>query len=562
MLRSLAFLCFAAVPALAQTVLQPLRASELVPSVGGKWAGPFWPPIAASGELTHALYVPPNDAGGSPVGQVFFVANQYRNCNVTFDPNAHSLVWAWDPANPNAIASLQHVPNTQREELWCSGHAIAPNGDLWSFGGTDLTQPCYFGSSGVFRWSPASAWQAVGSLDPLAPRWYPCAIEMGTPTGSQFLVLGHEQRPIGPEETHQILDLASGTASPLFFNIVADAACQPGAARARFMGYPWTHWLAAGAPFVSGPLETEKYYGCAAPNGSFRWQRAPSAARMREAGNSLHFLDWLPSGREESIYLIGGLSSFLGPGAKSGAADWYVLDSMESIRAPAPNSSANWQNEPSLRFNRRHAVSVQTPDGDFIVVGGIGWTGPSNPGGSMVARTTPEHYDRAHARWTSLNPQAVPRSYHSLALLLRDGRILSAGGVLDPGHSVEIFSPPYLFRGPRPTVVTAPSALGYCNGAPCGSFTLTVDLGAADDPVQKVSLLRPASVTHGFDQNQRFVELPIQASSQPDPVNLPLRWDLQVALPDDWNVAPPGWYLLFAVSRLGIPAIGEYVRIR
>lgn len=560
--RSLATLALLAAPGWAQTVLQPLKSTELVPAVGGKWSGPYSPPVVSTGEITHAIYVPPNDAGSAPLGQVFFFSNQYRNCNVPWDPTDHTRVWQWDPSNPNALAAVHDVPNTMRESLWCSGHALTSSGDVLVLGGTDMTQPCYFGSPAIYRWSPASAWQAAGSLDPLAPRWYPCVVQMGTPSGEQFLILGHEQKPVGAEETHQILDLSAGTLSQLFFNVVGDPSCQPTAARARLMGYPWTHWLSVGVPFVSGPLDTEKFYGCAQANGSFRWLAAPAASRMREAGNSLHFLDRTPLGRLESVYLIGGLSSFIGPGSKSGAADWYVLDTMESITSPGPGSGSVWQDEPAMTFDRRHAVSVQLPDGNFVVVGGIGWEGPSDPSGSMVARVTPELFDRRNGRWQMLNAQRRPRSYHSVALLLRDGRILSSGGVLDLAHSVEIFSPPYLFRGPRPTVVLAPSTLGYCGGSPCGTFGFTLDLGDAQDPIERVSLLRPASVTHGFDQNQRYVELAIASSSQPDPSALPLRWDLEVELPEDWHVAPPGWYMLFAVTRRGIPAIGEFVRIR
>ncbi|MCE9593519.1 MAG: DUF1929 domain-containing protein [Planctomycetes bacterium] len=568
MLRSLAAIALLAAVASAQSIqsstpLAPASPRErvLLPSVGGRWDGPYSPPVISTGEITHAVYVPPNDAGGAPVGQILFIANQYRNCANPFDPAQHTQVWHWDPAAPGAIASVDDVPNSMRESLWCSGHALAPNGDWWVVGGTDMTMPCYTGSSGIYRWAPASGWTAMTPLDPLAPRWYPCAIQIGSPTGTQFLVLGHEQKPIGPEETHQILDVATGTVGALYLNQVADDHCQPTASRASLGTYPWTHWLCTGMPFVTGPMADEKYFGCPLPGGGFRWIRGTPGTRMREAGNSVHFLDWTAAGRQESIYILGGLSSFLGPGGGSGLADWYVLDSMESIHAPAVGAGSTWSDEPSMEFDRRHAVSVQLPNGDFIALGGIGWDGPSDPSGVKVPRTTPELFDRAKGAWRRLNAQVRPRTYHSVAVLLRDGRIVSAGGVLDPQHTVEIYSPPYLFRGPRPTVVRAPTSIGYCATPPCATFTFTVEYGEASDAIRKVTLLRPSSITHGFDENQRYVELGIASRRQPDPLGQPLRWDLEVLLPEDWNVAPPGWYMLFAVSAQGVPTIGEWLRV-
>ena len=70
-----------------------------------------------------------------------------------------------------------------------------------------------------------------------------------------------------------------------------------------------------------------------------------------------------------------------------------------------------------------------------------------------------ELWDPATETWTTLASMATYRGYHSTAFVLPDGRVVSAGGE-DVGANAEIFSPPYLFQGPRPTITAAPDQRG------------------------------------------------------------------------------------------------------
>ena len=68
--------------------------------------------------------------------------------------------------------------------------------------------------------------------------------------------------------------------------------------------------------------------------------------------------------------------------------------------------------------------------------------------------------------WTDVASLTDGREYHSTALLLPDGRVLMAGGGQLPGRATniyngEIYSPPYLFKGARPTISAAPSLVQY-----------------------------------------------------------------------------------------------------
>jgi hypothetical protein len=137
--------------------------------------------------------------------------------------------------------------------------------------------------------------------------------------------------------------------------------------------------------------------------------------------------------------------------------------------------------------------------------------------------------------------------YHSTTLLLPDGRVLHAGSGDGPGLprelNAEIFSPPYLFLRPRPIIADAPDAVGYGQQF----FLASPNAGQA----VRVTLVRPASVTHAFDQNQRFIELDFRKTAG----------GVTVTGPRSNAVAPPGPYLIFILNGDGVPSVGSIMRV-
>ncbi|HET6379494.1 MAG TPA: LamG-like jellyroll fold domain-containing protein [candidate division Zixibacteria bacterium] len=107
----------------------------------------------------------------------------------------------------------------------------------------------------------------------------------------------------------------------------------------------------------------------------------------------------------------------------------------------------------------------------------------------------------------------------------------------------EIFAPPYLFAGPRPTITGAPASITY--GSPF--FVETPD-GAS---IASVTLLRPGAVTHDLDQDQRYVPLAFE----------PAAGGLDVQAPANGTIAPPGYYILFLVNSAGVPSVAEFVQV-
>jgi hypothetical protein len=145
----------------------------------------------------------------------------------------------------------------------------------------------------------------------------------------------------------------------------------------------------------------------------------------------------------------------------------------------------------------------------------------------------------------------IARLYHSVALLLPDGSVLSGGGGA-PGPqtnlTVEIYYPPYLFTNsgafaPRPTITSSPGRITYGQ-----RFAVGVNSAAG---IQRATFIKTASVTHSFNFEQRFMELTF----------IPNTGGLLVQAPASAALAPPGNYLLFVIDKSGVPSVAKIVPI-
>ncbi len=191
------------------------------------------------------------------------------------------------------------------------------------------------------------------------------------------------------------------------------------------------------------------------------------------------------------------------------------------------------------------------PDKSMVTVGGglgnIPAGGPQDHGVGYYAANDEQRqvelFDPASQSWRLGAAQSESRAYHSTALLLPDGRVLSAGDDSNGGtdqDSGEIYEPPYLFKGPRPQITSAPAVARY---------DTPFHVKSSGPAPSRAVLIAPGAVTHANDMSQRTVELGLETHSD----------GVRLTPPSGATLAPPSYYMLFLVSAEGVPSEARFV---
>jgi len=202
-----------------------------------------------------------------------------------------------------------------------------------------------------------------------------------------------------------------------------------------------------------------------------------------------------------------------------------------------------------MRFRRRFHNALMLPDGQAIMIGGNTSGVAFEDSGTIYA---PEMWDPATDTWTELADMSIPRNYHSVALMLPDGRVFSAGGGLSYNDATnhqdaQIYSPPYLFDGDgnpasRPQIDTAPDVV-----LPGRTVSVT-----ASEGISRFTLVRMTGTTHAFSSDVRFLEIPFSEVGV---------GEYDIELHANPNVIIPGYWMLFALDADGTPSIAKTLRI-
>jgi hypothetical protein len=426
-----------------------------------------------------------------------------------------SIVW-----NPATDARTTQIYD---EDLFCAGQTFLADGRLLVAGGAPATT---IKSTHIF--DPATeAWTHLAAASNMnAPRWYPTLV----PLSDGQVLAASGMSGVGPIE---VFAPATNTWTVL-----------TGAGRNLSELYSSLHQIPSGEIFYSragwqvASDVTTAYLRRTGPATAMWTTLGAQAFPDRQEGTAVIQIDATRSPPTVSVMVIGG-----------GVSGIYNSQSAEAIDLTSLSPPPAWTRRADMNFRRTNVNGVLLPDGTVLVVGGQRngkWAGDPQP------VLQPEIYDPQTNRWTLMAPMAHPRQYHSIAILLPDGRILSAGGI-DPTlggapardqRYIEVFTPPYLLRGPRPHITGTPASVTW--GA---SF----DIQSADAPrVASVALLRPCAMTHHTDAGQRYIKLPITGHT---PTHV------TVTAPAASTIAPPGYYLLFVVDADGVPSEASWIRL-
>jgi galactose oxidase-like protein/Calx-beta domain-containing protein/glyoxal oxidase-like protein/Kelch motif protein len=437
------------------------------------------------------------------------------------DRNDLDNVILWDPAT-GAVATA----NRPDYDLFCSGHAFLADGRLLVTGGQTSVGPIEtrdgVGLVNASTYDPRTdCWARLPDMN--GRRWYPTNTILAN--GDMLVTSGSFDTSFIPNPQPQVWQPASSTWRDLT------------GARITLPLYPFMFQAPNGAIFSAGPQQTTRYLDSA---GVGAWSVVGNSNfGYRDYGSAVML--------DSRVLIIGGTADPARPPNLPPTASAEIID----LQASTPV----WTSIAPMTFARRHHVASLLPDGTVLVCGGTSAPGFKNATGAVFA---PELWNPQTNTWTLLAPNQVRRLYHSTALLLPDGRVLSAGGgqpgsdgedtggvpLSEFGHTdFEVFSPPYLFKGPRPVVTSAPATATYGQSL----FIQTPDAAA----VAKVTLIRLPSVTHAFDQNQRLTTLS----------SAPAAGGLNVSIPVSPNVVPPGHYMLFLVSGNGVPSMARILQV-
>lgn len=446
----------------------------------GAWSAPF----NLGGVAIHATLLHNDDV-------LFF---QYVEGTAGVDRTSYVATWNW------RTGAIREAQFTEPRDVFCAGHNVLPDGRLYIAGGHDPHTGRKQDGVGVVEcdiYDPvARTWTRTAPLG--QKRWYPTNVGLGN---GKVLVFGGTASPGVHSSTVDEYDPVTDTMRRL-----------PTSADRTVGEYPRMHLMANGRVLMGGPSRTTVAFD-------------PTTNRWSTVAATIY-------GRRDHgvVALLAGSNQLLSAGGGSPTRTAETLDLSEA--------TPRWRSTGSMAYARMLATSVVLPDGQVLVIGGgaaFKYTSPIR---------VPELYNPTTRTWRAMARQQASRMYHATALLLPDGRVLSAGQ--DSGSLArygEIFSPPYLFRGARPTISGSPATV------PLGGRLVFTSPQAAS--ITRVVLMRGGSTTHEIDSDQRSQPLTFTTSGT----------TITAQVPANANLVPPGYYMLFAVNSSGVPCVAPWIRV-
>jgi len=479
----------------------------------------------------------------------------------------------------NFALPIPHPGDNRIHDLFCAGHAWMADGKLLVAGGTRyISFPMdvnYEGAKFAYVFDPLVTPRGNGQWTALPPmdkdRWYPTVTLLGDANNRVVVTGGWRQWPHYPQAPSGVrYENDDSTNSYEVWNPAAppsgawETIGQP--PRRSFYGPRWDgsfpqNWDTV-QPLDEYPrmfLLSNLVYNSTNNSRLFMagmrgWSASVDHAVAPEVWSGAN----APQPAQQQLGKKIQGSAVLFPGEPDmvmhvgGEIAGTPTNNVEYIRNRVPAAQAVWVQSsstqppgiPAMYYPRTECNGVILPDESVIILHGRrdGTNGVREP--ELLRDGT----------WCVLPPETSPRAYHSTAVLLPDGRVLSGGGDLNsPGlgriWDYQIYRPWYFTNPNRPTWGSFPSVMTY-------NWTYSATIGALPPGVyiEKVVLIAPGSVTHHSDMHQRYWKM----TAQPDPE---ASNSILFTTPPDATHAPRGYYMMFLVTNGRVPSVAQFVRL-
>jgi YVTN family beta-propeller protein len=481
---------------------KPKAVAKAAAITGPDTQGTWGPVIAWTPHIPVTASVLPN-------GRLLTFASNQRTTFPSGPEFTYAAVW-----NP-ATGQFTEV-NNNRHDMFCGGTALLPDGRLVVNGGRATTR-----LSSIFDWN-ANQWNALPNMND--PRWYNPSVAM--PDGGVFTVSGS-----GGSNTAEIWNEATGwrRLSGIGWSAVTS---QPGYIN---IWHPYLMLAPNGNLFHFGPTDR------------MNWVSTAGTGSLTDSGRTIPGAHYPKEGAwamyDEGRILVtgGGANTTSGNDSTTGTstAATYKVDLRGS--APTVGSVA------PMAIARQFANSVVLPNGEVLIIGGNGGAKFSDAASVL----TPEIWNPQTETWRTVANHVTPRNYHSVALLLPDGRVWSGGGGLGGNaadhRDAEIFTPPMLYNSSgapatRPVISSMPSKVGIGT-----SFTVNATPGLA-----RFTMVRVSAVTHSVNTDQRFLEAAFTETSP---------GVYRINAHRNPNVLLPGYWMLFGLNSAGVHSVSRIFQV-
>ncbi|MFN0020963.1 MAG: galactose oxidase-like domain-containing protein [Pirellulaceae bacterium] len=488
------------------------RVVTIVDDERGRVLGDFGDVLPLPNEMIHAILL--------PTGEVLSVDQE----------TGHHTAWLW---NPQTGQSRKTSPPPEGSNLFCSGHTLLADGRVFFAGGhegfDESGNPRGICTVSIYNpWN--NTWETLPELEEC--RWYPTVLVL--PSGDVLVVGGFDESGTNTIVRQiEIYRQEAGIWTRRNLDVSQDQA-ENDAAHDGYL-YERMYLAPSGRVFVLGAGSQSWWLNLAAEGTDAVWTPGPATigtytrndygtATMTEPGK---------------IVLIGGGGAYegLAPQASVEIIDLNVASPQWRALDPLPGGG------------RRHLNTTVLPGGDLLVTGGTRSGDFNIAAGDARTALRLKPTAAPGLQWETWDSAASPRLYHSTALLLPSGKVLTAGSGQPHAadswdqRNAEVFSPTYIYQTGRPVISSAPAT---------GNYSQIVNVKVSTNTLSQVVLMKLGAITHSLEENARRV---------------PLTWtrsgtgSINVSLPSNSNAAPPGHYLLFVLDSRGVPSEGRMLQI-